>query len=197
MPTLEDIKVKAGEGSLKVIKATNGQLITSTLKVKPRIEDGFVVSDTERDILKIVVVNRYSPAKPAVGFVNGFNIKHGAIASTVAHDSHNIIAVGSDDHFIIKAIELIKKNEGGISLYATDEDNSLSLPVAGLMSTDDGYAVAGKYQLINRAVHNAGSDLDAPFMTLSFMSLLVIPELKLSDKGLFDSTTFSYSNLFD
>jgi adenine deaminase len=105
--------------------------------------------------------------------------------------------VGSDDHFIIKAIEFVKKNEGGISLYATDEDNSLSLPVAGLMSIDDGYAVAGKYQLINRAVHNAGSDLDAPFMTLSFMSLLVIPELKLSDKGLFNSTTFSYSNLFD
>lgn len=197
MPTLEDLQVEARDGSLKVIKAVNGQLVTSVLKVKAKTEAGNVVSDTERDILKLVVLNRYNPTKPAIGFVTGFNLKRGAIASTVAHDSHNIIAVGSDDQFILNAIELVIKNTGGISLYATHEDNLLSLPVAGLMSTDDGYAVAGKYQLINRAVQNAGSDLDAPFMTLSFMSLLVIPELKLSDKGLFDSTTFSYTRLFD
>lgn len=195
MPVVDDLKVKAEGKTLKVIQAFNGQLVTSSIEVKPIIHDGYVVSDTERDILKLVVLNRYRPQKPTVAFIKGFNLKHGAIASTVAHDSHNIIAVGTDDESILQSIQKVIKNTGGISLYAIDENNSLSLPVAGLMSTDDGYAVAEKYQQLNRAVHKAGSTLDAPFMTLSFMSLLVIPELKLSDKGLFDSTTFSFTEL--
>jgi len=195
MPDAQDLKVKANGQTLKVIQAFNGQLVTSSIEVKPIIHDGYVVSDTDRDILKLVVLNRYKPQKPAVAFIKGFNLKYGAIASTVAHDSHNIIAVGTDDDSILKSIQIVIKNSGGISLYAIDENNSLSLPVAGLMSTDDGYAVAEKYQQLNWAVHKAGSTLDAPFMTLSFMSLLVIPELKLSDKGLFDSTTFSFTEL--
>lgn len=196
-PAADDIKVKAREGALKVIQAYNGQLITSSFKTEPTVEGGYVVSDISRDILKLVVLNRYKPQKPAVAFIKGFNLKQGAIASTVAHDSHNIISVGTDDESIIKAIEILIKNTGGISIYATDNNFCLSLPVAGLMSTEDAYTVAEQYQLINNAVHKLGSDLDAPLMTLSFMSLLVIPELKLSDKGLFDGTTFSFTNLFD
>lgn len=195
-PSIEDIKVPYEGGKLKVIKAYNGQLITSSKLVDPTVVNGEVVSDTDYDILKLVVVNRYNEQKPAVGFITGFNLRKGAIASTVAHDSHNIIAVGVDDHSIISAIKNIIKNTGGISIYATDNNYSLSLPVAGLMSTEDGNTVAGKYQLINKALQEFGSDLDAPLMTLSFMSLLVIPELKLSDRGLFDSATFSFTGLF-
>lgn len=197
MPKVEDIRVKAESGDIKVIQAYNGQLITSSIKTHPTVADGYVVSDISRDILKLVVLNRYQPQKPAVAFIKGFNLKDGAIASTVAHDSHNIISIGTNDTSIIKAIEILIKNAGGISIYATHNNFCLSLPVAGLMSTEDGYKVAELYQLINNAVHNLGSDLDAPLMTLSFMSLLVIPELKLSDKGLFNGTTFSFTELFD
>ncbi|MGE5316897.1 MAG: adenine deaminase [Chloroflexota bacterium] len=196
LPLIDDLKVIPGEGKLKVIRAYNGQLMTSQVLMEPKIENGFVVSDIDRDILKLVVLNRYHPKKAAVAFITGFNLKNGAIASTVAHDSHNIIAVGVDDISIINCIEKIIKNTGGISTYTADNNFLLSLPVAGLMSTDDGYKVADQYQLINKALREAGSDLDAPLMTLSFMSLLVIPDLKLSDKGLFDVTTFSFSNLF-
>lgn len=196
LPLIDDLKVIPGEGKLKVIRAYNGQLMTSQVLMEPKIENGFVVSDIDRDILKLVVLNRYHPQKAAVAFITGFNLKNGAIASTVAHDSHNIIAVGVDDISIINCIEKIIKNTGGISTYTADNNFLLSLPVAGLMSTDDGYKVADQYQLINKALREAGSDLDAPLMTLSFMSLLVIPDLKLSDKGLFDVTTFSFSNLF-
>lgn len=196
LPSLEDIKVPYEGGKLRVIKAYNGQLITSSKLVDPVIVDGQVVSDADNDILKLVVVNRYTRQKPSVAFITGFNLKAGAIASTVAHDSHNIIAVGVDDNSILSAIENIIKNTGGISIYATDNNYSLSLPVAGLMSADDGYTVAQQYQLINNVLQEIGSDMDAPLMTLSFMSLLVIPELKLSDKGLFDSATFSFTGLF-
>lgn len=197
VPTEKDISVRVESERIKVIQAYNGQLITTKFITKGKIEDGVIVSDIERDILKLVVLNRYKAAKPAVAFIKGFNLKEGAIASTVAHDSHNIIAIGVDDESILQAIKIVISNKGGISLYTRDINYSLSLPVAGLMSLDDGNMIASKYELINKAVHKAGSTLDAPFMTLSFMSLLVIPELKLSDKGIFDSTTFSFTNLFD
>lgn len=197
VPTEKDISVRVESERIKVIQAYNGQLITTKFITKGKIEDGVIVSDIERDILKLVVLNRYKAAKPAVAFIKGFNLKEGAIASTVAHDSHNIIAIGVDDESILQAIKIVISNKGGISLYTRDINYSLSLPVAGLMSPDDGNMIASKYELINKAVHKAGSTLDAPFMTLSFMSLLVIPELKLSDKGIFDSTTFSFTNLFD
>ncbi len=197
IPSVQDLEVKNEGDSIKVIQAYNGQLLTSTLHVKPKVMNGLVVSDTERDILKLVVLNRYQPQKPAIAFIKGFNLKHGAIASTVAHDSHNIIALGVVDNDIVEAIKLVIENKGGISLYTKDINYSLSLPVAGLMSLDDARVVAAEYDEINKAVHKAGSTLDSPFMTLSFMSLLVIPELKLSDKGIFDSTNFSFTKLFD
>ncbi len=195
--TPDDIKVNSGNGKLKVMRAYNDQLITSSFLADPQIEEGNVVSDTDNDILKIVVLNRYEPQPPSIAFVNGFNIKNGAIASTVAHDSHNIIAVGSDDDSIIKAIDILHKNKGGISLYANDKDYSLSLPIAGLMSDENGDTVAQQYQMISNTVKELGCDLDAPFMTLSFISLLVIPELKLSDRGIFDSENFKFTKLFD
>lgn len=196
LPDISDLQVPYTGGMLKVIRAYNGQLITSKVVVEPKVEDGLMVTDVDRDILKLVVLNRYQPQKPAIAYITGFNLKEGAIASTVAHDSHNIIAIGVDDISIINCIEKLIKNTGGISTYTADNNFSLSLPIAGLMSKDDGYFVANQYQLINSALKEAGTDLDAPMMTLSFMSLLVIPELKLSDKGLFDVTTFSFSNLF-
>ncbi len=196
-PAPEDIQVISEGEDIKVIKAFNGQLITSRITAKAKVQNGFIVSDVERDILKLVVLNRYEPQKPAVAFVTGFNLKEGAIASTISHDSHNIIALGVDDASIIEAINIVIKNKGGISLYTTDINYSLSLPVAGLMSTEDGNMIASEYDMLNEAVHRKGSKLDAPFMTLSFMSLLVIPELKLSDKGIFDSSIFSFTKLFD
>jgi adenine deaminase len=192
----EDIEVTGEPGQLKVIQAMDGQLITNALTVIPKIENGLVVSDVGRDILKLVVVNRYKPEKPSVAFINNFNLKKGAIASTVAHDSHNIIAVGVDDEDIVRAINLLVDARGGISLTDGRQEKVLPLPVAGLMSTDDGFKVAGAYDQMDKRTKEMGSTLKAPFMTLSFMALLVIPELKLSDKGLFDGSKFAFTSLF-
>jgi adenine deaminase len=136
------------------------------------------------------LVNRYHPASIAKAFIHGFGLKHGAIASSVAHDSHNIIAVGVDDKSIMKSINLIIDQKGGISCVAGDIENVLSLNVAGLMSDGDGYEVAKKYTDLDAMAKQLGSPLSAPFMTLSFMALLVIPHIKLSDKGLFDGDQF-------
>lgn len=198
MPQLDDLKVEAGSSThINVIQAIDGQLITRRMTCNAKIVDGEVVSDIKNDLLKMVVVNRYHQEKPSISFVNGFNLKAGAIASSVAHDSHNIIAIGADDHSLLRAISIIMNNRGGICFYTQEHQGVLPLPVAGLMSMDDGYQVAEQYQLINKAVHTMGTALESPFMTLSFMSLLVIPELKLSDKGLFNSRTFSYTKLLD
>ncbi len=193
----EDIEVIGEPGHLKVLQAMDGQLITNALTVEPRIENGMPVIDVERDILKLVVVNRYKPEKPAVAFINNFNLKKGAIASTVAHDSHNIIAVGVNDEDIVRAINLLVDARGGISLTDGRHEKVLPLPVAGLMSTDDGFKVAEAYDQMDKLVKAMGSTLKAPYMTLSFMALLVIPELKLSDKGLFDGSKFAFTPLFE
>ncbi len=177
-----------------IIEALNEQLITNKLVEQPTIKNGEFISDTETDILKIIVVNRYYKAPIAKAFIKNFNIKNGAIASSVAHDSHNIIAVGADDESIVKAVNLIVKEKGGISCVNKNEEKILPLPVAGLMSADDGYKVAEAYTEINKMAKENGSCLTAPFMTLSFMALLVIPHLKLSDKGLFDSDKFELIN---
>ena len=144
----------------------------------------------------MVVLNRYKKASPAVGFIRNFGIKSGAIASSVAHDSHNIVAVGVEDELIARAINLVIAEKGGVSLVHDNLVRILALPVAGLMSPLDGYLVAEQYQLLDRDAHEMGSKLRSPFMTLSFMALLVIPELKLSDEGLFDGNTFSFTPLF-
>ena len=180
-----------GQTEIAVIEALEGQLITNKILLAPKIEDQKIVSDTENDVLKIVVINRYHPAPPAVAFIKNFGLKKGALASTVAHDSHNIVAIGVDDESLTKAVNSLIKCKGGISCVG-DELLVLPLPVAGLMSTEDGYKVAQAYTQIDKAAKDLGSPLSAPFMTLSFMALLVIPHLKLSDKGLFDGDNFEF-----
>jgi adenine deaminase len=192
---VEDIQVDLGtyptkENKIAVIEAIDGQLITNYLWEDPTITNGKIISDTNKDILKIVVYNRYHPAAPKMAFIKNFGFKHGAIASTVAHDSHNIIAVGVNDHEIVQAINTVIQEKGGISCVKEQELKVLGLPVAGLMSKDDPYMVAEAYSTIDAMAKSLGSKLGSPFMTLSFMALLVIPHLKLSDKGLFDGDRF-------
>ena len=177
----------------QVIEAIEGQLITNKLSLQLKTESGFYISDVKNDILKIVVVNRYRNAPVAKAFVKNFGLKKGAIASSVAHDSHNIIAVGVNDESIAEAVTNIIDAKGGITVadYFNPSFNKiLPLPVGGLMSIEDGHKVAASYTEIDRAAKELGSQLSAPFMTLSFMALLVIPHLKLSDKGLFDGDAF-------
>jgi adenine deaminase len=190
---LKDFKVEyKNEKLIEVIEALDGQLITNKISVAPKVENNEIVSDTENDILKIAVVNRYTEAPVAKGFIKNFGLMKGAIASSVAHDSHNIVTVGADDESICKAVNLIIENKGGISCVGNGKEILLPLPVAGLMSAEDGYSVAEKYSAIDKAAKELGSTLSAPFMTLSFMALLVIPHLKLSDKGLFDGDEFKF-----
>jgi adenine deaminase len=176
---------------MNVIEALDGQLITNKLRVTPTVQNGLIVSDTSKDILKIVVVNRYFPAAPAVAFIKNFGLKSGAIASSVAHDSHNIVAVGVRDEDIAAAVNLVIDHKGGVSCVGPQASMVLALPVAGLMSAEDGYKTAEAYTAIDAMAKSLGSQLSAPFMTLSFMALLVIPHLKLSDLGLFDGDSFS------
>jgi len=175
------------------IEALDGQLITNKLKCRPIEKDGFYESDVTNDILKIVVVNRYKNAAVAKAFIKNFRLKQGAIASSVAHDSHNIVAVGIDEASICKAVNLVIRKKGGVSAVSNEHEMVLGLPVAGLMSNEDGYKVAAAYTAIDKMVKKElGSTLSAPFMTLSFMALLVIPHLKLSDMGLFDGDEFKF-----
>jgi adenine deaminase len=146
-------------------------------------------------VLKLVVVNRYNKAKPAVAFIKGFNLQSGAIASTVAHDSHNIIAVGTNDNDITSAINAIIETKGGICCSKDGKTEILKLPIGGLMSDLEASEVATQYQNIDARAKQLGCKLKAPFMTLSFMALLVIPEIKLSDKGLFDGCKFEFISL--
>lgn len=178
---------------LNVIEALNGQLVTRHLREPARVVAGCLVPDVKRDLLKIVVVNRYVPRAPvAVGFVKGFGLKAGAIASSVAHDSHNIVAVGCDDASLAAAVNRVIRHRGGLSVVGRGRSVVLPLPVAGLMSDRDGRTVARRYIELDRWAKRLGSRLDAPFMTLSFMALLVIPDLKLSDRGLFSAARWGF-----
>jgi adenine deaminase len=183
-------------GLIPVIEALDGQLITNKLMLSGSSQNGNWVTDTTNDILKIVVVNRYHAAPIAKAFIKNFGLTHGAMASSVAHDSHNIVAVGVDDASIADAINLVIEAGGGVSVVngvsETASSKLLPLPVAGLMSAADGFEVAAKYTEIDLAAKALGSKLEAPFMTLSFMALLVIPHLKLSDKGLFNGDDFNF-----
>ena len=190
-----DIALDATTEKIQVIKALDGQLITEKLIADARVENGNMVSDTSRDILKMLVMNRYKKAEPALAFINGFGFKSGAIASTVAHDSHNIIAVGASDEEIVRAVNLLVESRGGIAVVDGADEHVLPLPVAGLMSADDGIKVARDYEKMDALAKKLGSPFKAPFMTLSFMALLVIPELKLSDEGLFDGGKFQFTDL--
>ncbi len=178
--------------SIKVIEALDGQLITNSLELPAEVLAGGVNASTENDILKIVVVNRYQDKPIAKAWIKGFGLKEGALASSVAHDSHNIVAVGVDDTSICQAVNLVIENKGGVSLAAGKQEMVIALPIGGLMSADDGYAIAEQYSAIDKAAKSLGSSLGAPYMTLSFMALLVIPHLKLSDQGLFNGDNFSF-----
>ena len=195
--TEEQLRVSPTGSKLKVIKVDDGQLFTRAIFCNPKIENNNVVSDIENDILKLVVYNRYQPTSPAIGFIHNIGLKNGALASTVAHDSHNIVAVGTSDREIVSAINQIINSKGGILACNGEQTCMLSLPMAGLMSDAEGTEIAKKYEEVDAMAKSLGSTLRAPFMTVAFMSLVVIPELKLSDKGLFDVTTFSFTNLME
>lgn len=192
----EDFRVSAKSAKVRVIEALDGQLITPEFYGEIKVKNGFAESDIEEDILKITVVNRYQDTHPAVAFIKNFGLKIGAIASSVGHDSHNIIAVGVDDDSICQAVNLIISARGGISAVYDEKEEVLALPVGGIMSHEDGYLIAEAYTRIDQMAKEMGSKLNSPFMTLSFMALLVIPDLKLSDKGLFDGQKFQFTEVF-
>jgi adenine deaminase len=191
----DEIRVINEGGRINVIVAVNGELTTEA-EILRTGEDEFVLPRPEEDLLKIVVKERYNDKPPAVGFIKGFGLKRGAMASSVAHDSHNIIAVGTNDRDIVTAINLIIDAGGGMSVASDDGAEILKLPVAGIMSDLPVTAMASRYEKLSETVKALGSRLDAPFMTLSFMALLVIPKLKMSDRGLFDGVAFRHIPLF-
>ncbi|SEJ47770.1 Adenine deaminase [Dyadobacter sp. SG02] len=194
--TTADFKypAKNSETRIRVIEALDGQLVTNEWITEAKIVDGAIVPDLEKDVLKVTVLNRYSEAPPAVAFIRNFGLKHGALASSVAHDSHNIISIGCDDESIAQAVNLVIEARGGLSAVSAGEEHVIGLPIAGLMTDEDGYEVAESYTKLDRfAKETLGSTLKSPFMSLSFMALLVIPSLKLSDKGLFDGENFLFT----
>ena len=185
-----------GAKKIRVIEAFDGELLTEERHRPALVVDQFIEPDPERDVLMLMVLNRYqADVPPAIGFIHGFGLRRGAIASTVAHDSHNLIAVGASRAEIVSAVNALVESKGGIAYCDGQCVERLPLPVAGLMSLEPAEAVAQRYVELDRAVKAMGSTLRAPYMTLSFMALLVIPALKLSDKGLFDGTQFSYTAL--
>ncbi|MBM4140911.1 MAG: adenine deaminase [Nitrospira sp.] len=194
---VSDFVVKKEGEKIIVIEAIDGQLITNKIQEIPKVSNGYVVSDTDRDILKLTVVNRYEDVPPAKAFIKNFGLKKGAIASSVAHDSHNIVAVGVSDEDITKAVNLVIVNKGGLAVVYDGLEETLPLPIAGIMTNKDGFKVSEKYSKIDKLAKSLGSPLRAPFMTVSFMALLVIPRLKLSDKGLFDGEKFEFVDLFE
>ncbi len=186
------------KSKVKTIVVEDGELLTGSDGYEPKLATNREVqSDTNADVLKLVVVNRYNNTPPSVGFVKNIGLKQGALASSVAHDSHNIVAVGTDDQALLKAINALINTNGGIVAVNNSSVDVLELPVAGIMSLDDGETVAKQYQNLNKIAHSLGTPLKAPFMTLSFLSLLVIPSLKLGDRGLFDVNSFSFTSLFE
>ena len=193
----QDLFVPDKGKKIKVIECFDGQIITKSILADPKVVDDGIVSDVENDILKMVVVNRYQPYTPAVAFIKGFGLKRGALASSVAHDSHNIVAVGVTDNDILHAVNLLIEHKGGVTAYCGTEMVAVPLPVAGLMSNEDGFEVAQAYKNADALAKRLGSTLFAPFMTLAFMALLVIPELKLSDRGLFDVTKFELTSVYE
>lgn len=201
--SIDDVKLAAphaeadkNQKKIRVIVAQDGELVTGQELVLPKIENGNLVSDPSKDILKMVVLSRYGDDPVQIGFIKNIGLKKGAIASSIAHDSHNIIAVGATDKDIVGAVNRLVENKGGIVVGTAEHLLGLPLEVAGLMSTLSGEEVASRYDLLNEEAKRLGTSLESPFMTLAFMSLLVIPELKLGDKGLFDVTKFEFVELF-
>jgi adenine deaminase len=180
---------------IKVIEALDGELVTNAIEVKSLVKEGNIISNIEKDILKMTVVNRYKNTLPAIAFIKNFGLKQGAIASSVGHDSHNIIAVGVSDEMIAKAVNLLIENKGGICAVTENNSHVVPLPIAGIMSDEPADVIGKAYAKLDAIAKDLGSTLKAPYMTLSFMALLVIPSLKLSDKGLFDGNTFTFTSV--
>lgn len=191
-----DFKIKSEGEKIRIIETLDGQLITHEIHANTLNIRGYAESNTDEDILKIAVVNRYNDAPVAVAFIKNFGLKNGAIASCVAHDCHNIVVVGTNDNDICKAVNAIIKAKGGISLATKTEEMVLELPIAGIMTDLPAEQVAESYIKLDRRAKELGSKLRAPYMSLSFMALLVIPELKLSDKGLFNGKSFEFTDVF-
>ncbi|WP_299669210.1 adenine deaminase [uncultured Polaribacter sp.] len=190
-----DFEFISSSEKIRVIEALDGELVTNQLEMASLLVDGNLVSNTKNDVLKMTVVNRYKNEKPAIAFIKNFGLKKGAIASSVGHDSHNIIAVGVSDAAICKAVNLIIENSGGVCAVNTSEEKIVSLPIAGIMSDLSAEEIGKSYAALDKMAKQMGSTLRAPYMSLSFMALLVIPSLKLSDKGLFDGTSFKFTSL--
>jgi adenine deaminase len=192
----KDIQIKAISTKIKVINAFDGELLTKKTIEKAKIENNLIACDTNKDILKLIALNRYQQAKPAIAFIHGFNLKKGAIGSSIAHDSHNIIAVGTNDNDLIETIKIIQQNKGALVAVNGNDKTVLPLDIAGIISSQSVKQTALLYKKLNLKAKEFGTNLRAPFMTLAFMSLLVIPELKLGDKGLFDGKNFKFTDLF-
>ncbi|MDN3618597.1 adenine deaminase [Polaribacter undariae] len=190
-----DFRFESSSEKIRVIEALDGELVTNQIEEASLIVDGNLVSNTETDVLKMTVVNRYQNDEPAIAFIKNFGLKEGAIASSVGHDSHNIIAIGVSDEAICKAVNLIIENRGGVCAVTDTEEKIVSLPVAGIMSDKPAEVIGKAYAELDTMAKEMGSKLRAPYMSLSFMALLVIPALKLSDKGLFDGSTFKFTSL--
>jgi adenine deaminase len=192
---IADFRFESSAQKIQVIEALDGELVTNQIEAEALIKDGNLVSNTTTDILKMTVVNRYKNDNPAIAFIKNFGLKEGAIASSVGHDSHNIIAIGVSDEMICKAVNLIIENRGGVCAVTASKEKIVSLPVAGIMSDKPAKEIGKAYAELDKMAKEMGSQLKAPYMSLSFMALLVIPSLKLSDKGLFDGTSFKFTSL--
>ena len=193
--SISDFRVESNAKQIRVIEALEGELVTNELIENSLIENGNLISNIHTDVLKMAVVNRYKNEKPAIAFIKNFGLKEGAIASSVGHDSHNVIAIGSTDEAICNAINLLIETKGGICALSNSEKKVLPLPIAGIMSDQNGKTIGKEYALLDQMAKEMGSALKAPYMTLSFMALLVIPSLKLSDKGLFNGSKFEFTSL--
>lgn len=190
-----DFRLASSSKKIRVIEALDGELVTNQTAADSLIVDGNLVSNTATDVLKMTVVNRYKNETPSIAFIKNFGIKEGAIASSVGHDSHNIIAIGVSDEAICKAVNLIIENKGGVCAVTKTTEKVVALPVAGIMSDQPAEIIGNAYAALDAMAKEMGSTLRAPYMSLSFMALLVIPSLKLSDKGLFDGNTFKFTSL--
>ena len=192
---IEDFMLASSSKKIRVIEALDGELVTNQIEANPLIIDGNLVSNTTTDVLKMTVVNRYQNTNPSIAFIKNFGIKNGAIASSVGHDSHNIIAIGTSDELICRAVNLLIQHKGGICALNDTTEKIVALPVAGIMSDQPAEIIGNAYAELDAMAKDMGSTLSAPFMTLSFMALLVIPSLKLSDQGLFDGDSFNFISL--
>ena len=193
----DDFAVKAVDGRLRVIQVLEHQLLTEMRLRRPTVAHGQAVADPLRDLLKITVLNRYQPSPPAVGFISGVGLREGAIASSIAHDSHNIIGVGASDADLCAAVNAVIDMRGGLAVVNGPSCTTFPLPIAGLMSDESHDTVAANYSAVDQAAKALGTPLQNPFMTLSFMALLVIPRIKMSDRGLFDAENFAFLDLFE